>query len=390
MQNRVTYKGSSWTRVAGCGLIAAALVACGAEGEEGRRTGVGSGGSGSNGQNGGGNGATGNGALPPPPPGGKSNDPRDLPVREKVCDGAGNCTCLRLALLGTLESAADDTDTQPFVDWLNNNSDGTATVTMVTTKPTLDEAWLAQYDILLLANVRNWVFSDAEKAAVENWVRTTGGGIVTLTGFVSDAGEEVASSQLISFAGFQYTSTWTAPETGQTTPLYYGDDRTTNRKECLSRANLPAGATDPIITTSVPIIPQTDTLETITFEVDFVGAFIGWGVNGPAGSTVIATDPVSGQNMAVAHEVDGTGRIFAWGDEWIIFRNQWEARGTPHNQNQDQYNICYEMPNGEHGGFFHSVQTLYQTKQFWYNIINWVAPPNECNFVVEDPDVIIR
>lgn len=385
MQNRATLKGSSWMRAVVCGLIAAAFVACGAGDDEGRRV-NGSQGSGASGN--GGDGGPGPGPGVVPPPGGKTDDPRNLPVREKVCDEAGNCTCLRLALLGTLESAADDTDTQPFVDWLNNNSDGTATVTMVTTKPTLDEAWLAQYDILLLANVRNWAFSDAEKAAVENWVRTTGGGIVTLTGFVSDSGEEVASSQLISFAGFQYSSTWTA-ENGQDTPVFYGDDLSTNRKQCLSRSGLPAGS-DPIVTTSVPIIPQTDTLETITFAVNYVGAFIGWGVNGPAGSTVIATDPMSGQNMAVAHEVDGTGRIFAFGDEWIIFRNQWEERGTPHDQNQNEHNICYEMPNGEHNGFFHSVQTLYQTKQFWYNIINWVAPPNECNFVVDDPDVIIR
>jgi hypothetical protein len=36
------------------------------------------------------------------------------------------------------------------------------------------------------------------------------------------------------------------------------------------------------------------------------------------------------------------------------------------------------------------VQTLYQTKQFWYDAINWVAPPNECGFQVEDPDVVVK
>src|SRR5688572_10898721 len=44
------------------------------------------------------------------------NDTRDLPTRKKTCDASGqNCTCLRLALLGTLDSAADETDTTPFV-----------------------------------------------------------------------------------------------------------------------------------------------------------------------------------------------------------------------------------------------------------------------------------
>src|SRR5687767_1093618 len=81
------------------------------------------------------------------------NDPRDVPVRQKTCDTTGTvCTCLRLGLLGTLDSAAVNKDTQPFIDWLNGSSDGTATVTMVATKPAIDEAFLAKYDILLVAN----------------------------------------------------------------------------------------------------------------------------------------------------------------------------------------------------------------------------------------------
>jgi hypothetical protein len=39
--------------------------------------------------------------------------------------------------------------------------------------------------------------------------------------------------------------------------------------------------------------------------------------------------------------------------------------------------------------FFHSVATLYQTKQFWYDAINWVAPPNECSFKIEDKYVVV-
>ena len=88
-----------------------------------------------------------------------------------------------------------------------------------------------------------------------------------------------------------------------------------------------------------------------------------------------------------------TGRIFSWGDEWVIYSNQWApATGcTPSNQQQDQYNKCWvpAAADGSTEGFFHSVTSLYQTKQFWYNAINWVAPPNECNFVIDDPEVII-
>lgn len=312
------------------------------------------------------------------------NDTRDLPVRKKVCDSAGNCTCLRLALLGTLDSAAKDKDTQPFTDWLNGNSGGTATVTRVTTKPTLDAAFLSQYDILLVANVNGWTFSPAEKSAVETWVRQTGGGIVSLTGFISTAAEPAATSQLIQFSGIQYNSTTAAPASGENQPVFYKNG-TVNLKSCLDWT----GPQEAFITTPVKFTPQTGQLEKLTFELTYVGAFIGWGVVAPSGATVVAKDPVTGQNMAVAREVDGKGRIFAFGDEWVIFANQWTPVGNPNNQTQDPGNICWVPPSGTQAGFFHSVATLYQTKQFWYDAINWVAPPNECGFTINDSEVHI-
>jgi hypothetical protein len=312
------------------------------------------------------------------------NDTRDLPVRKKSCDSAGNCTCLRLALLGTLDSAAEDKDTQPFTNWLNANSGGTATVTMVTTKPTLDQAFLSQYDILLVANVNGWTFSPAEKTAVETWVRETGGGIVSLTGFVSTGTEPAATSQLIEFSGIKYNGTTSAPSAGESQPVYYNGGAV-NLKSCLDWT----GPQEAFITTPIRFSPQTAQLEKLTFELDYVGAFIGFGVDAPANATVVATDPVSGQNMGVAREVDGTGRVFAFGDEWVIFANQWQPEGSPNNQTQDPYNICWVMPTATEAGFFHSVATLYQTKQFWYNAINWVAPPNECGFTIIDEEVHI-
>jgi hypothetical protein len=311
------------------------------------------------------------------------NDDRNVPVREKVCDTNGVCTCLKLALLGTLDSAADNKDTTPFMQWLNANSDGTATLTMVTQKPELNEAFLNQYDILLIANVNGWAFSQAEKDAVAKWSKETGGGIVALTGFVSTAGEPAATSQLIEFAGLRYNSVRTA-ENGQSEPVYY-QSGTTNLKECLSWS----GSSDAIITTPVKFTGQSGAFEKLTLGLDYVGAFIGYGIDAPAGANVVAKDPISNQNMAVAHEVDGSGRVFVFGDEWVIFANQWEPVGNPHNQQQDEYNKCWQPASGDEAGFFHSVATLYQTKQFWYNAINWVAPPNECGFTIIDDRVII-
>ena len=330
------------------------------------------------------------------------NDTRDLPIRQKVCDASGaNCTCLRLALLGTLASAAVDSDSDAFVTWLNSNSEGTATLTKVPTKPTLDAAFLANYDILLVANVNGWAFSADEKAAVGAWVAGSGGGIITLTGFTSTATESSDTSQLVSFAGMGYTGTaekdYTAPASGETSPVYYKGG-TVDLKQCMEwnggTATTGTTHTSPRITTPIKFTPQAagSSMEKLTVGLDYAGAFIGWPALAPAGATVLAKDPVSQGNMAVAMEYQGKGRIFTWGDEWVIFTNQWVplAGGVPAMNQPDASNKCY-VPAGADGNataFFHSVQTLYQTKQFWYDVINWVAPPNACNFIVNDPDVI--
>jgi hypothetical protein len=329
----------------------------------------------------------GSGSLPKDP-----NDPRDVPTRPKICDTNGaNCVCLRLALVGTLDSSANSKDTKPFIDWLNNNSGGTAKVSMVSTKPpVVDAAFLANYDILVIANVNTWTFTADEKAAVAAWVREQGGGIVTLTGFNSTAGEAAATSQLVEFAGMGYKGTgmteWTAPAAGNTTPIHYKGGAA-DLRNCLNLWSL-ADDKEASQTTAIPFIAQTAPLDKLTDSLDYVGAYIGWPVNAPSGSTVIAKDPMSGQNMAVALEVEGKGRILSFGDEWIVFTNQWQPTGNFTDARMDPSNPCWQATPAP--GFYQSVKSLYQTKQFWYNIINWVAPPSECNFTIMDPDVVVK
>ncbi|MEI9936008.1 MAG: hypothetical protein WDO69_02160 [Pseudomonadota bacterium] len=322
-------------------------------------------------------------------------DKRDIPMREKVCDAAGNnCTCLHLALLGTLTSAATDPDTTAFTSWLSDKSKGSAVATNIPTKPTVDAAFLANYDILLVANVNGWMFSADEKSAVQKWVEA-GGGIITLTGFVSakaGAHETADTSQLISFAGLQYTGTteaeYAAPASGEKMPVYYKGG-TVDLKQCMAWSGGAAStAAKPFITTPIKFPPQTDDqLAKLTTNLDYTGAFIGWPITAPADATVIAKDPVNGGNMAVAKEVNGKGRIFAFGDEWVIFTSLWEQTGMPDHSQKDMSNPCYVPASGSTAEFFHSVQTLYQTKQFWFNAINYVAPPNSC-FTIVDPDVV--
>ncbi len=322
------------------------------------------------------------------------NDPRDIDARPQICDAnMQNCTCLRLGLIGTLDSSATAKDTKPFIEWLNGKSGGTANVTMVSTKPSaIDATFLKDYDILVIANVNGWAFTADEKAAVEKWVREMAGGIVTLTGFTSVATEAAASSQLVDFAGMGYTGAsmtdWTAPAAGSTTPIHYKNGAP-DLRNCL---NLWSAMEDREAsqTTAIKFMPQAAPLDKLTASLDYVGAYIGWPVKAPAGSTVIATDPMTGKNMAVALEVDGKGRILSFGDEWVIFTNQWLPVGTPTNMTMDAGNMCWQPAAGTDPGFFQSVRSLYQTKQFWYNIIKWVAPPSQCNFTITDRDVVVK
>jgi hypothetical protein len=324
------------------------------------------------------------------------NDPRDVPVRTKTCDAAGNCTCLRLALVGSLDSSANTKDTKPFIEWLNGNSDGTAKVTMVATKPpAIDATFLKDYDILVLANVNTWKFSADEKAAVATWVKTDGGGIVTLTGFASNATETADTSQLVDFAGMGYTGTtmaeWTAPAlpVGQVppNPIFYKGG-TVDMRNCLFRRSSMIDK-DAGNTWAVKFAPQPAPLDKLTLSLDYVGAYIGWPVKAPAGSTVLATDPSSGKNMAVALEVEGKGRIVSFGDEWVVLANLWQPVSEfvgPGGMGD----MCYVPPVGTEAATYHSVKSLYQSKQFWYDVINWVAPPSECNFTIMDPDVVVK
>jgi len=332
----------------------------------------------------------GSAALPMDP-----NDPRNVPVRAKTCDANGVCTCLRLALVGSLDSSANTKDTKPFIDWLNGKSGGTATVTMVATKPTMDAAFLAMYDILVLANVNTWKFSADEKAAVEAWVKT-GGGIVTLTGFTSNATETADTSQLVDFAGMGYTGTtmgeWTAPglPTGQvpTSPIYYKGG-SVDMRNCLFRRSSMIDK-DAGNTWAVKFAPQAAPLDKLTLGLDYVGAYIGWPVKAPPGSTVLATDSApGGKNMAVALEVDGKGRILSFGDEWVVLANLWQPISA-FESGGGTGDMCYLAPVGTETDTYHSVKSLYQSKQFWFDVINWVAPPSECNFTIEDPDVVVK
>jgi hypothetical protein len=79
----------------------------------------------------------------------------------------------------------------------------------------------------------------------------------------------------------------------------------------------------------------------------------------------------------------GAGKVFLFGDDWVTYTSQWLNGGQA---TTDPNNPCWDATAAA------SCLTgqVFQVKQFWYNCINYVAPPTECAFVVKDPSVVLQ
>lgn len=294
-----------------------------------------------------------------------SSTARDGEVREQVCDDDGNCYCLKLAVIGTSDSTADDTDVTAFVDWLNTKS--SCDVFMFEERTELTENFLADFDIIILqlladtANGPFWTYSTDELNALRRWIEN-GGGLISLTGYNGkQADSEVSTINAV-----------LSPVTGIThnNDIFLGTAASEACAECWCWGN------------SVPIYGWNRDHE-ISQNVQQVGAFWGYSVNAPEGSVVVATE--AGKNAAVAKEI-GAGRVFVFADEWVIFSNQWRdgVSNPAPGGNPDASNQCYDVEKQQ----YNNAENYFQIPQFWYNVIKWVAPPNDC-FVIQDPQIVV-
>ncbi|MBN2716947.1 MAG: hypothetical protein JXX14_13930 [Deltaproteobacteria bacterium] len=292
---------------------------------------------------------------------------------ETVCpDGANHpetCFCLRIGVVGIFDSTAndDDKDVSQFVDWLNNDS--SAIVRMVNAssnaKPTIDADFLDDYDMLLFLYQASglhsdwWTYSASEAAALKKWIEA-GGGIVTVTGFNGQrTGDEVAAINSI-----------LKPATG----ISYNNDQILS--QCASNKCYCWG--------NVPELDGFDPDHPISHKVSSVGALIGSSISAPANAEIVAKS--SEGNLVVAVEI-GEGRAVAIADEWPLFSQLWEDQTDPSTMpgyNPDettwQYQDCYDSENE----YWLSVDRKFQVPQFWYNVIDWASPENEC-FHIDHP-----
>jgi hypothetical protein len=281
-----------------------------------------------------------------------------------------NCPTLAVAVIGKAgkwgANTGKDSDTA-FQDWLNSSSAGTAKVDNFTEKPTLTSEFLAPYNVVVLAALGDdsnvgpfWKFDAAEVAALQDWVEVQGGGVITLSGYAGDPGEIVPVNQLLTFSGISYNSDGISPDCAIVDA--------TNNQYCWCGGSQPLAEfnrTDPFVSN-------------LANSVTWVGIQNGRSINAPTDAVVAATVTPNGQtpkNVLVGKAV-GKGRVLVYSDEWITYTSQWNGEGNPNSTNT----ACQG----------HLPQDVYQTAQFWYNMIKWTQPTFTCFKIVDkDQSVII-
>jgi hypothetical protein len=288
-----------------------------------------------------------------------------------ACTGGDECVCppFNVAVIGKpgqwgAASTMDADSDTAFQDWLNSSSAGTAKVDVFTNRPTLSADFLATYNVIILASLSDdsnlgpwWTFDAAEVAAVQDWVTNLGGGIITLTGYAGNGAEVNPTNQLIAFSGLAYNQDWVS------LPCALPNGA------CWCGGSSPItqwNKTDPVVAN-------------LSFNVTMVGVQNGRAINAPADAHVAATtsaanDAVNPVNVLVG-KIVGKGRVLVFTDEWITYTSQWNGQGNPNSTNP----ACVgALP-----------QDVYQTAQFWYNMIKWVQPSATCFTIVDNQQPVV-
>jgi len=219
---------------------------------------------------------------------------------EELCDGLdgnnngiiddvdvgrdGICDCLRVAILGSLTSTADDTNVTAFASWLESRS--SETVVQIPAGMPLTPEVLSPYKVIIVANIMGAVITPDDVYNLSQWVGA-GGGLMTLAGFTANSADMNGTNTLLQPYGISYQLTGDAGIMGGGEP-------------------------------STPVTGFTD--HPIATDVDKVGVYYAYPVLGQG--DVVAQQ--SGYVLGLAQQ-SYNGKLFVWADEWIMFSNQWNG-----------------------------------------------------------------
>jgi hypothetical protein len=287
-------------------------------------------------------------------------------ARAQRCDDAGRCTCFNIASIGQpgcsgCEAAGAGGDTtSSFVSYLNLHS--SANVDTYTTKPTLTADFLSRYDVIIIQGLydgcsgksgnppwsivgNTWTFAASEITALQAWVKA-GGGVITLSGFVSNTTEVQPLNSVI------------GPVTNN--DITYGTDDIHGQD--LGGQTFCLGESDPLgnwVTTL-----QNGNADPIGQGIGEIGAFHGRPIHVAPGSSVVI-DNQDGTYVYAAHEDIGMGHVFAFFDEWVTYTSQWPGGAAG--------SVCQMgcVPDATAGA-------VYQVPEFWQNAVNYAAAATMC------------
>jgi hypothetical protein len=279
-----------------------------------------------------------------------------------ACTDGVDCQCpaLAVAVIGKPgkwgANPAGDSDTA-LQEWLNSSSAGTAKVDNYTNRPTLTPDLLAPYNVIILASLSDdsntgpfWTFDSSEVAAFQDWVENKGGGVITLIGYSGDGREVNPTNQLIAFSGISYNMDG-----------IYATCADWRVCGCAHSNTLSDWIkTDPVIAN-------------LSNNLTWVGLDNGRSINAPADAHVAAT--VAGPKNALVGKLVGKGHVLVYGDEWITYTTQWNGQGNP---SENDPNCVGFLP-----------EDVYQTAQFWFNMIKWSQPSATCFKIVDGQQPVI-
>jgi hypothetical protein len=274
------------------------------------------------------------------------------------CTEGADCTCptLTVAVIGKPgkwgANPGGDSDTA-FQEWLNSSSAGTAKADVYASKPTLTTDFLGRYNVIILASLSEdsstgpfWSFDGSEVVAFQDWIENKGGGVIALTGYSGDGAETKPTNQLLAFSGVTYITDGAWAPCSDWTICGCAGSRTLSTW----------------VKTDAAILNLSNSVSTIGFEN-------GRPINVPAGAHVAATGQSNnGIVNVLVGKIAGTGRVLVYGDEWITYTSQWTGAGVD--------------PSKCTSGYY--PQDVYQTAQFWFNMIKWVQPRATCFKIVSE------
>jgi hypothetical protein len=227
----------------------------------------------------------------------------------------GLCDCIHIGFFGEIASDAGDA-TGSFEAWLVARS-GQIPIQHLDATEKLTSAWLSSLQVLIVGGLRDRAaqvgnddaFSSDEIAAFDDWVQNRGGGVITLSGYTSTIGDARPVSELLQNTGLSY------------------DLMSVSGAGVISEGAPPVWLQD-ITAPDHPIVAG----------VSEIGVYYGYPVQGD-GTGILSGE---GHVLGMAKQW-GTGRVFAFADEWITQDATWQ--GLANGQQDPCQQPCNEQAN---------------------------------------------